>query len=397
MPFVTHEGCRLYWRLEGRADKPVILLLHAIGTDMSLWDRMMPHLLARHQVLRMDLRGHGASDVPAGDYSMGLLAGDARAVMDAADVQKAAVCGLSLGGMVAMTLALGAPARVGALILACTSCAMDGRIWQERLATLRARGMAGLVEEILPRFFSAKFRRTHPEYVESVRRGLLAVNPDGYAGCGAAIRDIALLGRLAGLAVPTLVIAGSVDIATPFEGHGDRLVAAIAGARATILAAAHLAAIEAPSDFAAAVCHFLDAMSAHASRTPHAAGLARRREVLGGAWVDQALARRTPFNAEFQEMITRHAWNDIWNRPGLEDRTRRLLVLAITAAQGRCEEFSLHVRSGLEQGDFSENELKETLLQLGVYAGLPAANTAFKEAGEILAQQGAAKNPDTQQ
>ena len=113
-------------------------------------------------------------------------------------------------------------------------------------------------------------------------------------------------------------------------------------------------------------------------------GLETRRAVLGDAWVDRSLANRTAFNAEFQAMITRIAWNEIWTRPGLDHRTRRLLVLAITAALGRWEEFRLHVRAGLEQGGFSEDELKETLMQIAIYAGVPAANTAFAEAGEIL-------------
>jgi 3-oxoadipate enol-lactonase/4-carboxymuconolactone decarboxylase len=116
------------------------------------------------------------------------------------------------------------------------------------------------------------------------------------------------------------------------------------------------------------------------------AGLRIRRSVLGDAWVDRSLANRSPFNAEFQEMITRHAWHDIWGRPGLDHRTRRLLVIATTVALGRWEEFRLHVRAGLEQGGFTREELKETLLQSAIYAGVPAANTAFAEATAVLGE-----------
>lgn len=114
------------------------------------------------------------------------------------------------------------------------------------------------------------------------------------------------------------------------------------------------------------------------------AGLENRRRVLGDAWVDSALANRTPFNADFQAMITRIAWQEVWGRPGLDDRTRRFLVLAITASLGRWEEFALHVRSGLEQQAFTRDELKEVLMQTAIYAGLPAANTGFAEAMKIL-------------
>lgn len=114
------------------------------------------------------------------------------------------------------------------------------------------------------------------------------------------------------------------------------------------------------------------------------AGLAVRRKVLGDAWVEKALARRTPFTGEFQDMITRNVWNEIWNRPGLDHKTRRLLAVAITASLGAWEEFRLHVRAGLEQKGFSEDELKEVLLQLAAYAGAPAANTAFVEASGVI-------------
>jgi 3-oxoadipate enol-lactonase / 4-carboxymuconolactone decarboxylase len=118
--------------------------------------------------------------------------------------------------------------------------------------------------------------------------------------------------------------------------------------------------------------------------TLYQAGLVVRRKILGDAWVDRSLANRTAFTADFQDMITRNVWNEIWNRPGLDHKTRRLLVVSITAALGAWEEFRLHVRAGLEQKGFSEDELKEVLLQVAAYAGVPAANTAFAEAGKVI-------------
>ena len=386
MAFASNGDVRLYWRLEGAADRPVLLLLNSIGTDLGLWDLVVPHLLPRFRLLRMDTRGHGASDAPAGDYSLADLAADSLAVMTAAGVDRAAVCGVSLGGMIAMQLALQAPERVGALILACTSAAMDEAIWRARVDTVRSEGTAAIAEAAIGRFFSESFRRQHPETVETVRTGLLASSAVGYAGCGAAIRDMDLAGRLPSIAVPTLVVTGAKDISTPAEGHGDRLVAAIPGARGVSLPTAHLPCLEAPGALAGVISDFLSAdPTVHeASDTLYAAGLATRRKVLGDAWVDRALANRTAFNADFQAMITRYAWNEVWNRPGLEHRTRRLLVLAITASLGRWEEFRLHVRAGLEQGGFTEDELKETLMQTAIYAGVPAANTAFSEAAAVL-------------
>lgn len=124
------------------------------------------------------------------------------------------------------------------------------------------------------------------------------------------------------------------------------------------------------------------------NRNASAYSASNRRRVLGDDGVDRSLASRTPFTADFQAMITRIAWQEIWGRPGLDDRTRRLLVLAITVSLGRWEEFALHVRAGLVQGGFTPDELKEVLMQTAIYAGVPAANTGFAEAAKIIAELG---------
>ena len=120
-------------------------------------------------------------------------------------------------------------------------------------------------------------------------------------------------------------------------------------------------------------------------------GLRKRRSVLGDGYVDRALARRSEFNKEFQDLITRYAWGEIWTRPGLDDRTRRLLVLAMTVALGRHEEFKLHLRAAVEHG-VPKDEVKEVLLQAAIYCGVPAANTAFHLAEEVFAAATATKD-----
>ncbi len=122
----------------------------------------------------------------------------------------------------------------------------------------------------------------------------------------------------------------------------------------------------------------------------HAAGMNVRRQVLGDAHVDRSVANQSDFNSEFQDLIVRYAWGEIWTRPGLDHRTRRLLVLSTTAAMGRWEEFRLHTRAGLE-GGLALADIKEALLQLAVYAGVPAGNTAFHIVQEVLAQLGRAE------
>ena len=121
------------------------------------------------------------------------------------------------------------------------------------------------------------------------------------------------------------------------------------------------------------------------------AGMAKRRKVLGNAWVDRVTARKTPFTAEFQEFITRCAWGEVWTRPHFDERTRRILVIGTTLALGRWEEFKLHVRAALTEGGFTPDDIKEIILQQAIYCGVPAANHAVKEASAIVAELGLLK------
>lgn len=119
-------------------------------------------------------------------------------------------------------------------------------------------------------------------------------------------------------------------------------------------------------------------------------GMARRRKVLGNAWVDRANGKKTPFNEEFQDFITRAAWGEIWTRPHYDERTRRILVIGTMLALDKWEEFRMHVRAALAEGGFTADDIKEIILQQAIYCGVPAANHAFKEAAEVMAEM--AKN-----
>lgn len=386
MPFATTSGAGLYWRLEGPEACPAVVLLNAIGTDMTLWDPLVPLLVPYFRVLRFDARGHGASDAPIGDYSLEMLAQDVIAVMDDAGLPRAAVAGVSLGGMIGMETALRHSDRVGALVLICTSATIDRALWTERVEVVRTKGVEAIADAAMTRFLSPQFSSSHPGRAAGIRRTLLSTR--GYAGAAAAIRDSELRGRIAAIAVPTLIVSGNHDVSMPYVPHGETLLAAIAGSTCARIDAGHLAPFESPSAIARLIQKFLNGANdaSQAEQTLFDAGLVNRRRVLGDEWVDRALANRSAFDAEFQEMITRIAWHEVWGRAGLEERTRRLLVVVVTASLGRWEEFSLHTRAGLARGGFSRDELKEALMQLAIYAGVPAANTAFAHARRIIAE-----------
>ena len=197
MAFALNAGVRLHWRIDGAADKPVLVLLNSIGTDIALYDAAVPHLLSDVRVLRIDSRGHGASDAPDGDYSLDLLAGDVLSVMDAAGVETAAVCGTSLGGMVAMTLALKAPARVTALVLACTSAAVDPAMWAARIAAVRADGTIAIADMAMGRFFSDTFRGKPVANGDRTAGGELFLVSTGVRVIGVALHENVEFGTLA--------------------------------------------------------------------------------------------------------------------------------------------------------------------------------------------------------
>jgi 3-oxoadipate enol-lactonase / 4-carboxymuconolactone decarboxylase len=391
VPFITTNNVRLFYRLEGSAEKPTLVLSNSIGTDHSMWTPQMPDLLDHFRVLRYDTRGHGASDAPSGDYSIEMLAKDVLDLTRALGIDNFAFCGLSLGGMTGQWLGANAPDKVTALILANTSALIAPKSnWDTRRQVVLSGGMTAVADLAIGRFFSAETLTSGNHYPHSVRNTLLGTNPIGYAGCCSAIRDMDQVAMLKKISVPTLVISGDRDVSTPWAGHGEILAREIPGARAVHLPAAHLSNLERPHSFTAAVLDFL-LPPFPAGDDSMKAGEAVRRAILGDEHVDRSKTSATDFTGEFQDLITRYAWGTIWTRPGLDRRTRRMLVIAMMAALGRWEEFRLHVRAGLAR-DLEPSDLKEVLLQTAVYAGVPSANTGFQIANEELEQMKTAKS-----
>jgi 3-oxoadipate enol-lactonase/4-carboxymuconolactone decarboxylase len=381
MPFADVNGHRCYYRLHGRDGDPLVVLSHSLGLEHGLWDALAAQLQPSMRVLRYDTRGHGASESTQGDYTVEQLARDALALLDALGIRTFAWCGLSLGGMIGQWLGAHEADRLTRLVLANTSPRVDASVFEERRATVLARGVATVIDTVMVRCFSPRMLASGDPAVDWTRRTTLAVNATGYAGCCAAIRDHDGRTLLDRIAVPTLVISGDGDVSMPPAQHGQVLADAIPGARSVRLDAGHLSNLERPRAFNAAVAGWILPAPADTA----AAGMAVRRAVLGDAHVDRAVASLTDFTREFQSLITTFAWGTIWTRPGIDAATRRLLVLAMTASMGRWEEFRLHVRTGLA-AELDAVDLKEVLLQVAVYAGVPAANTAFQIAAEELSR-----------
>ncbi len=257
MPETDADGCRLSWRIEGPVDAPTLLLLDALGTTVDLWEPQIDRFAAAFRVVRFDTRGHGASDAPAGAYALERLGRDAVAVLDAAGVSRAHVCGVSLGGQTALWLAVHAPERVSGVVAANTGARIGTTaLWNQRIRDAEMLGMQALVEPAMARWFTPRFRRSNPAAVERFRHMLGGCSPTGYAGCCAALRDADLRADLHRIERPTLVIVGADDDATP-PAAGRAIREQVAGAELLALDAAHLANVERPDAFAAGVLAFL--------------------------------------------------------------------------------------------------------------------------------------------
>ena len=237
----------------------MLVLSNSLGTDMGMWDDQLPALADRFRVLRYDQRGHGRSPAPPGPYTVGELGGDVLDLMDRLGLERVSFCGVSMGGMTGMWLAINAPDRLDRLALCCTSAHLPPReMWTERAATVRAHGIEPVVDSQLERWFTPS---AGPDLVDRTRRALLATPPEGYAGCCEAIGSHDLRSELGAIRAPTLVLSAPDDPATPPE-HGRVVADAVEGARFVVLERGrHLAAAEEPERFA-------QALLAHLQRDP---------------------------------------------------------------------------------------------------------------------------------
>ncbi|WP_411152233.1 3-oxoadipate enol-lactonase [Streptomyces sp. A30] len=362
-------------RAEGPTSAPPLLLGPSLGTSYALWDRVAPELSATHRVVRWDLPGHGGS--AAGLIGPGATVADLAdlvlALADSLGIERFAYAGVSLGGAVGLHLAVHHPERVSSLAVICSSAHFNGaKPWEERAARVRGEGLDRLAESADARWFTSGF--TVPELVQDHRDA----DPEAYAACCDALAAFDLRERLAEISAPTLLIAGREDPATP-PAHLREIADAVPGAALVeIPGASHLAPAQCPEAV-------LTALRAHFGGGAKR-GMEVRREVLGDAHVDRAQARQTPFNARFQDFISRYAWGEIWTDPTLSRRERSMITLTALVAHGHYDELAMHVRAARRNG-LTPEEIGAVLLQTAVYCGVPAANSAFATAQRVLAEE----------
>jgi 3-oxoadipate enol-lactonase len=257
---ITANGINVNYTLEGPASAPIITLSNSLASNLSMWDPQTSVLTSRYRVLRYDTRGHGGTDAPAGPYSLDELTEDVRALLQALGITRTHFMGLSMGGMIGQIMALKHPQMLRSLVLCDTMSRVPTEakpLWDDRIHVAEAQGMEPLVEPTLARWFTEPFRRKGSPVLERVRTMIRTTPARGYAGCCHAIAALNLTDQLKAIALPTLIIVGEDDPATPVAA--SRVIhEQIKGSELVILkSAAHLANLEQPEAFNRAMMAFL--------------------------------------------------------------------------------------------------------------------------------------------
>ncbi|MFG2720911.1 alpha/beta fold hydrolase [Streptomyces sp. NPDC048416] len=415
----------LQYRVDGPKDAPVLVMGPSLGTTWHMWDRQTPELAGSWRVFRFDLPGHGGAPAePA--HSVAELGDRLIATLDGLGIQRFGYVGCSIGGAIGADLALRHPHRIASLALVAASPRFGtADEYRQRGVIVRANGMDPMARSAPERWFTASYAAAQPAIVEWAVQMVRTTDPACYIAACEALAAFDIRAELGRIAVPTLALVGAEDRVTG-PGEARTLVAGIPGAGlAVVPGASHLAPVEQPAAVTdLLVRHFSTAWQetltsiavppaavpppapaaappapeapadvvapapAEPAATPDAyeLGMRIRREVLGDAHVDAETARADDFSGDFDALTTRHTWGDVWSRGGLDRRTRAAVALAALTTGGHLDDLAAHTRAALRAG-LTPDEIKEVLLQTGLYCGAPAAGAAFRTAGAVIREE----------
>jgi 3-oxoadipate enol-lactonase len=257
MPTIDADGCPIHVEVEGPDSAPVLMLSNSLGTTLAMWEGQVKPFTQHFRLVRYDRRGHGKSGAPKGPYTMERLGRDVLAVLDGLGIKKIYWCGLSMGGMVGQWLGANAPERIERMVLTNTSSFFPDKAgWNDRLKLVAEKGVPAFAAPNMARWFTPGFLQRAPEMVAPIQAMFAATPLEGYLACGAAVRDMDHRALLPKITVPTLVIAGRHDGATPPEAN-EYIAKNIPGAEYTTLDAAHMSNVEQRDAYTDAVLSFL--------------------------------------------------------------------------------------------------------------------------------------------
>lgn len=378
-------------QLGGNGGLPLLVCGPSLGTSATaLWSQSAARLGDAFHVVAWDLPGHSRCAPWSDQLDIGALA---EGVLDRVDAVLAergeaggafAYAGDSIGGAVGLQLLLDHPERLRRVALLCTGAKIgESQDWLDRAAKVRASGTPVMVESSAKRWFSPGFLEREPAVGAALLQALQSADSESYARVCEALAGFDVRDRLTEVKSAVLAIAGTDDVAAP-SAKLQEIADGVPDGRLVVLdRVGHQAPAEAPEDVAVLIREHIGADANPTRRSVRDAGMAVRRVVLGDAHVDRAIAGTTDFTRDFQQLITEYAWGSIWTRPGLDRRIRSAITLTALVAGGHHDELAMHVRAARTNG-LSDDEIKEVLLQSAIYCGVPAANSAFRIAAEVL-------------
>ena len=386
MEYKTLNGNLVAYRFRPGSG-PVYVFANSLGSDQSIWDKVIAGLPAHAAVLAYDMRGHGASGVTDAPYTIDLLADDLIALIEAVGISDVILCGVSVGGLTAQAVAIKRPDLLRGLVLSNTAPRIwNAEAWSARIADVQQNGFAALADGILAKWFAPDFAVVHADAFAGAKRMLLRNDPEGYANTCAALRDTDLSAEVGHITTPTVCITGDLDLSVP-PAASQALADAIPGATCiTLDGSSHLPCLDAPAAVTEIILELTRDTAPTLSRA--VAGEAVRRCVLGDAHVDKANASMTDFDAAFQTLITEGAWGTVWASDAISPRERSMITLALLAALGNFEEIPMHIQATLRTGA-SRQDVQEAFQHVAIYAGVPRANHALKLAKRTFAEMDA--------
>ncbi|HKO76264.1 MAG TPA: 3-oxoadipate enol-lactonase [Flavobacterium sp.] len=365
------------YKLSGTPNSPVLVFSNSLGTDMGMWDELIPFLLPYVRVLQYDTRGHGGSQPTLKPYSIDVLGNDVIALLDKLKIEKAYFCGLSMGGLIGQWLGIHHPDRILKLIISNSDSKIGtAATWDDRITMIHSGGMQVIADATMERWFTDAFRENNSNRIAEIKAVFVKNNVLGYTNSCAAVRDTDFRDDLHKITAETLVITGDEDAVTNV-GQAESLVEKIPNAKLKIVHARHLSSTELPEQYAEILIDFI------VGENTFEKGMHVRRTVLGNVHVDKATGNINDFNGDFQNFISNYAWGEIWTRPGLSKHNRSLITIAMLIALNRKAELQMHIKAAFNNG-VSKDEIKEVIMQSALYCGLPAANDAIHTAEEVF-------------
>ena len=263
------NGIDVFYLTDGDPHKPAIIFSNSLGTDHSMWDGQLEALRREFYLIRYDTRGHGLTNAPKGPYSIEQLGKDVISLLDYLSIDKAFFCGISMGGLIGQWLAIHAPKRIEALVVANTASKIGNeQAWNERAALVRKEGLHGVAESAPSRWFTPEFYGSNRSGVNELLINLKNMNPEGYASCCEALANEDLRGEVSKINVPVLIISGDKDPVTTLE-DARVMQSEIQGSQITSLAASHISNIEAESEFNVAIKQFFTKQVKQEMETSH--------------------------------------------------------------------------------------------------------------------------------